>query len=215
MLRRKSSSLIIITLVIVVIVVLQWIKVPGESLVEKKPSNQRITADNILLGARAEAKKRVRYNAAYAVIAYPGGDISQTQGACTDVVIRALRNADIDLQVLIHQDMQANFALYPQDYGLDAPDPNIDHRRVRNQMVFFSRFGQELPLTVADQLETWQWGDIVSWRCADGQLHTGIVSDRTNRQGIPLVIHNNSVTKEEDCLQRWDIIGHYRYPAVF
>lgn len=53
---------------------------------------------------------------------------------------------------------------------------------------------------------------MVYWRFPGGQLHCGIVSDRVGRSGLPLVIHNAGLAQEEDCLDRWEIIGHFRYP---
>ena len=183
------------------------------SPVEQLPEEQLNVYDRILLGARAEVKKGVRYDASYQVIDYPGGDIDPGRGACTDVVIRALRHAGFDLQELIHKDMCANFQLYPQLWELEEPDPNIDHRRTQNQMVFFERFGETLTLEVsAETLSEWRHGDLVYWLFPDGQQHTGVISDRTNGDGIPLVIHNASIAREEDCLRRWKIIGHYRFP---
>lgn len=153
------------------------------------------------------------YDAAYKPISYPGGDVDKTKGACTDVVVRALRGVGIDLQKLIHEDMKKNFRRYPQKWGLDRPDKNIDHRRVPNQMKFFERHGQTLTTRVDENsLKTWQPGDIVCWDMQNGQLHTGIVSDGLNSAGVPLVIHNGWVCVEDDSLTRWKIIGHYRYP---
>lgn len=183
------------------------------SLVEMKPEEELTTPDLILLGARQEVKNHTRYDASYQVIDYPGGDVPPDRGACTDVVIRAFRNANIDLQQLIHEDMLANFSAYPNNWGLQAPDPNIDHRRIPNQMTFFERHGLKLTTKVdKDNLEEWKWGDVVYWRFPDGNEHCGIISDRTGPDNIPLVIHNASITREEDCLLRWEIIGHYRYP---
>lgn len=184
----------------------------SKSPVEQKNIDELTTQDLILLGARKEVENGTRYDASYAAMAYPGGDVASDIGACTDVVIRALRNAGIDLQQLIHEDMKDNFDLYPKRWGLTKPDPNIDHRRVHNQIVFLERHGTVLNTEVRGHLDEWQWGDIVYWRFPDGSLHTGIISDRTTREGIPLVIHNTSVAKEENCLFRWEIIGHYRYP---
>jgi len=182
------------------------------SPVEQKSPTELTTPDLILLGARAEAKKGTRYDGSYASIDYPGGDVSPDRGACTDVVIRAFRNAGIDLQKLIHEDMSENFTVYPNNWGLEAPDPNIDHRRIPNQICFFNRYGMQLTTKVEGYLEEWQWGDVVYWRFANGDEHCGIISDRRNKNGIPLVIHNASIAIEEDCLQRWEITGHYRYP---
>src|SRR5687767_10963099 len=94
----------------------------------------------------AAARKQVgtSYTQDYFKLAYPGGDVPKDRGACTDVIIRALRATGHDLQKLMHEDMKRNFALYPsrKQWGLTRTDKNIDHRRVLNQMVFFKRFGK-------------------------------------------------------------------------
>jgi uncharacterized protein YijF (DUF1287 family) len=82
-------------------------------------------------------KKPVSYDSAYTVIAYPDGDVPIERGVCTDVLIRAYRDIGVDLQRLVHEDMKENFTKYPKLWGLSHPDPNIDHRRVPNLMVFF------------------------------------------------------------------------------
>lgn len=182
------------------------------SPVESIPAEQLKTPDLILLGARAEARNATRYDASYQVMKYPGGDVAPDCGACTDVVIRAFRRAGVDLQELIHEDMRGNFSKYPQQWGLRSPDSNIDHRRVPNQMTFFNRHGHRLPMENYADPQLWQWGDVVYWRFSNGLEHCGIVSDRRDKEGIPLVIHNASVCREEDALLRWEVIGHYRYP---
>ncbi len=183
------------------------------SPVEQIPEEELTLPDFILLGARSEVTNGTRYDAAYVSINYPGGDVEPDAGACTDVVVRAYRHAGIDLQQLIHEDMRENFHLYPNNWGLNTPDTNIDHRRVPNQMLFFERFGTALMLQVEGCLPEWQWGDVVYWRFADGREHCGIISDRTGRDGVPLVIHNAGIAREENRLQRWEIIGHFRYPG--
>jgi uncharacterized protein YijF (DUF1287 family) len=185
----------------------------GESPVEAIPEEERQLPDLILLGARQEVKQGTRYDASYMRIDYPGGDVSSDRGACTDVVIRAFRNAGIDLQQLIHEDMKKDFKSYPHKWGLTKPDTNIDHRRVPNQIQFFKTYGESLTLEVEGHLEDWKWGDVVYWRFSDGRDHCGVISDRTNRKGIPLVIHNAGLAREENSLLRWKIIGHYRYPG--
>lgn len=153
------------------------------------------------------------YDPAYQVISYPSGDVDSSKGACTDVVVRALRGAGFDLQKLMHEDMTQNFRLYPHKWGLTKPDKNIDHRRVPNQMEFFTRKGQSLPSRVdGSTLASWQPGDIVCWDMENGQLHTGVVSDGLSSAGVPLVIHNGWMCVEDDSLTRWKIIGHFRYP---
>ncbi|MGR6835484.1 DUF1287 domain-containing protein [Syntrophomonas erecta] len=221
----KKKALWFVTLTITLVLVLWYLNMvpwcgPGRSTidvslpspVEQIPPEKRTTPDLILLGARQEVKNGTRYDASYQVINYPAGDVAPDRGACTDVVVRALRNAGIDLQVLIHEDMLEKFSVYPANWGLSTPDPNIDHRRVPNQVTFFRQYAQERTRQVQGHEQEWKWGDIVYWRFNNGDEHCGIVSDRLNRQGIPLVIHNAGITKEENCLTRWEITGHFRYP---
>ena len=48
---------------------------------------------DILLGAKKAAIDAAPYGSPYRRIAYPLGDVPRGEGVCTDVVIRALRNA--------------------------------------------------------------------------------------------------------------------------
>ena len=139
------------------------------------------------------------------------GDVAPNRGACTDVVIRALRATGIDLQQRIHADMLQNWPKYPRKWGLDAPNPNIDHRRVPNQMTYFDTHAQILTKRAESSTwDQWQPGDIVFWDTGAGRLHTGIISDGVAADGEPFVIHNGSVCREDHALNRWPIIGHYR-----
>lgn len=170
-------------------------------------------ANAVLDGAKAQLAWKTRYVTGYVKIGYPGGDLPKDQGVCTDVVVRALRAAGKDLQVLIHQDMRANFSKYPANWGAKKPDRNIDHRRVPNQMRFLGRFGKTLARTVAQEtLKEWKPGDLVYWKLGGGLDHCGVVSDRKNPAGVPYAIHNLGGIAEEDCLQTWTITGHFRYP---
>ena len=168
-------------------------------------------AQKIVDASRAQIG--TRYDAAYVTIGYPGGDVPLSQGACTDVVVRALRAAGYDLQKLIHEDMQQRWAAYPRTWGLSKPNPHIDHRRVPNQMVFLRKHARELTKTVNQStLKQWQPGDLVFWRTGVKRLHTGVLSDSTDANGVPLVIHNGFICVEDNCLTRWPIIGHFRFP---
>jgi len=156
----------------------------------------------------------VVYNGAYISLDYPGGDPPPRIGVCTDVVIRSYRTLDIDLQREVHEDMKQFFDLYPRKWGLKSTDTNIDHRRVLNLEVFFSRKGVLIPVTAdsADYLP----GDIVSWRLDSGLPHIGVVVDRHSTDGRrPLVVHNIGWgPKLEDFLFSAKIVGHYRYGAL-
>lgn len=61
-------------------------------------------------GARQQIGSTLFYDPAYVQLTYPGGDVPQERGVCSDVVIRALRSQKVDLQKLVHEDMAKNFA---------------------------------------------------------------------------------------------------------
>jgi uncharacterized protein YijF (DUF1287 family) len=158
-------------------------------------------------------KNAVIYDPAYFKIAYPMGDVPVGKGVCTDVVIRAYRKLNIDLQRLVHEDMVLHFNIYPKRWGLKKTDTNIDHRRVPNLMVFFNRFGRSLPRTLVPT--DYHTGDIVCWDLGGGTTHIGIVIENRSKDGKRhLIVHNiGGGQVMEDCLFNWKIIGHYRYGA--
>jgi len=153
----------------------------------------------------------VFYDPAYYTIPYPNGDVPADRGVCTDVVIRAYRKLGIDLQKLVHEDMQANFGHYPKKWGLKAPDKNIDHRRVPNLMKFFERFGEVK--TISNNSNDYLPGDIVCWNLGGTITHIGIVSNqKANESENYLIAHNiGNGQVLEDCLFIFKIIGHYRF----
>lgn len=156
-------------------------------------------------------KQVVEYDPSYFRIDYPNGDVPAGKGVCTDVVIRAYRTQGIDLQREVHEDMKGNFNLYPNIWGLKKPDTNIDHRRVPNLMVFFSRKGTAKPITknAGDYLP----GDIVCWNLGGPVTHIGIVVNQKSADGLRnMIVHNiGSGQVLADCLFDFRIIGHYRY----
>ncbi len=89
-----------------------------------------------------DAKKQINvtigYDPAYRKMDFPMGDVPLHTGVCTDVVIRAYRHQQIDLQKLVNQDMKKAWSSYPKLWGLKSTDTNIDHRRVPNLETFFS-----------------------------------------------------------------------------
>jgi uncharacterized protein len=153
----------------------------------------------------------VRYDAAYVRLAYPGGDVPEGTGVCTDEVIRAFRAVGVDLQKDVHEDMAANFSAYPTRWHRTSPDPNIDHRRVPNLIVFFSRKSEVLPIT--GRAEDYSPGDLVTWDLGHGQTHIGIVVDHKGFFSRRyMIVHNiGAGPKMEDVLFAWKITGHFRY----
>jgi uncharacterized protein len=156
-------------------------------------------------------KQKVTYDPSYFSINYPKGDIPSNKGVCTDVIIRAYRMMGIDLQKEVHEDMLANFDIYPDLWGLSHTDKNIDHRRVPNLMTFFKRNGQEKPITLNPQ--DYLPGDIVCWNLGGGVTHIGIVVNPKSKDNQRnLIVHNIGRGQVmEDCLFDFKIIGHYRY----
>jgi uncharacterized protein len=155
----------------------------------------------------------VRYDSAYVRIPYPNGDVPDGTGVCTDEIIRIYRALNIDLQKEVHEDMVGNFSAYPNQrrWMLAHTDTNIDHRRVPNLMVFFSRQGEVLPTTT--RAEDYSPGDLVTWDLGGNVPHIGIVVDRKSGQsGRYLVVHNiGRGPQMEDVLFKWKITGHFRY----
>lgn len=171
-----------------------------------------ISANQLVKDARSQIGQTLTYDPAYTRLSYPMGDVPIQKGVCTDVVIRALRKQNIDLQKVIHEDMKRNFKAYPQFWGLKNTDRNIDHRRVPNIAKYMTRQGysvQKSPFKTA----LFKAGDIVTWDLGRGLVHIGIVSDRKSISQVPLIIHNiGRGTQEEDILLQYKITGHYRIP---
>ena len=159
---------------------------------------------DILQGAKIEAEKKTKYKSAY----YAGGYPPDTEGVCTDMVWRALKNAGYLLKDMVDEDIKNNVDEYPRVNG--KPDPNIDFRRVANLKVYFER--NQISLTTdLSKIEEWQQGDIVVF----GDSHIGIISDKRNKKGIPYLLHNaGQLLREEDVLEIYNkynpITGHYR-----
>lgn len=232
--RRKKGLLVIVVIAAIIVMAVSYIRdsmarvyyvdvildrLPGSRVevplvVSVRDNNGNGVPDalDMVEGARREKTNGTRYDAAY----YQGGYPPEGRGACTDVVWRAMAAAGYDLKEMMDADISEN----PSAYGSTAenPDPNIDFRRVRNQVVFFRRHGLELTTEVkpgdVDNLIQWQPGDIVVFD--HPHEHIGIISDQRRREGIPLVIHNaGPVASEEDILLRWPsrISHHFRYPG--
>ncbi len=92
-----------------------------ENIAPHNPPVAETTSPKIVQSARNQIGKTVRYDPAYTALAYPMGDVPLEKGVCTDVVIRALREQNMDLQVLVHNDMRRHFSAYPKRWGLTRP----------------------------------------------------------------------------------------------
>lgn len=155
--------------------------------------------------------KTIAYDPTYFILTYPNGDVPSDKGVCTDVVIRAYRKVGIDLQKEVHEDMAKNFSKYPKTWKLKKPDTNIDHRRVPNLMVFFSKFGKVKSIETNPTL--YIPGDIVTWTLPGNLTHIGIVVNKKSADGKRfLIVHNiGNGQVMEDVLFKYTITGHYQY----
>jgi uncharacterized protein YijF (DUF1287 family) len=157
--------------------------------------------------------KDVVYTPDYVKLKYPNGDVPAKTGVCTDVIIRAYRKLNIDLQKEVHEDMVANFTKYPnlKKWGLKTTDKNIDHRRVPNLEVFFGRKGKTLLIT--QNANDYKTGEIVTWMINDKLPHIGIITHLKSEDGKRnLIVHNvGNGQVLEDCLFSYTIVGHFQY----
>jgi uncharacterized protein YijF (DUF1287 family) len=163
---------------------------------------------DIALGARKLLHNGARYLERYVSIGYPGGDVPRTEGVCSDTVIRALRNAGIDLQKEVHEDILRDPGAYPMVEKVDA---SINHRRVRTILPWFQRHFTTLPPS-APYLP----GDIVffdTFPTRPGPDHLGVVSDTLSPTGRPLIINNwtdGATDAEMDLLSFVPVTHHFR-----
>jgi uncharacterized protein YijF (DUF1287 family) len=183
-----------------------------QSLGQNKTSRQEFTK-KLVAAALDRPNHTVRYDPAYVKIPYPGGDVPEGTGVCTDEIIRIYRAVGVDLQKEVHEDMVKNFSEYPRKWKWFTfhSDTNIDHRRVPNLMVFFTRKGESLPIT--SHADDYLPGDLVTWELQGGEPHIGmVVSTKSLVTGRHMIVHNIGLgPKMEDVLFDWKITGHYRY----
>jgi len=165
---------------------------------------------DILLGAKKLLFNGARYIERYVSLPYPNGDVPRSEGVCSDTVIRALRNAGIDLQKEVHEDILRAPAAYPMVERVDA---SINHRRVRTILPWFQRHFVTLPKGTP-----FLPGDIVffdTFPRKEGPDHLGVVSDRLSATRHPLVINNwtdGATDAEMDLLSFVPVTHHFRAP---
>ena len=156
----------------------------------------------------------VSYDPSYYKISYPEGDVPAGRGVAADLVVRCYRSLGMDLQEKVHEDMEANFRLYPQLWAAATTDQNIDHRRVPNLQRYFSREGETL--VTSRNAGDYEVGDIVVWALSNAEAHVGIVVPGPMGEGsAPWVVHHPSGggVKWENALFSYQIVGHFRYPG--
>jgi uncharacterized protein YijF (DUF1287 family) len=175
------------------------------------PANSSPNLKLFIDGAIEQVGKTTSYDPSYQKLEYPNGDVPIETGVCSDVIVRAFRKANIDLQKEVHEDMKGNFSSYPTKWGLNGTDRNIDHRRVPNLQTYFARKGKQVATT--GNADSFLPGDLVAWDLGGGIDHIGIVVNVWHKPSQRyLIVHNiGSGAQMEDVLFAWKLTGHYRH----
>ena len=164
------------------------------------------------LGAIKTTLNGARYNQDYFVLDYPGGDVDRELGACTDVIVRALRNAGLDLQREVHEDIARAPRRYPM---VKRANDDIDHRRVKTLLPWFRAHWLELPDDAALAPGDVVFMDTIAAR--SGPDHIGIVGDRVGGGGRLLVANNwtdGYTTAFMDLLEFVEVTHRFRLPPA-
>lgn len=170
---------------------------------------------DILVGAKKTVLNADAYTEGYVTMKYPMGDVPREMGVCTDVIIRAVRNAGIDLQKEVHEDIKRAPKAYPMVKNANA---HIDQRRVKTLLPYFQRHWQKRTAALDDAKDPLRPGDVIfmdTFPSKSGPDHIGIVSDTIGPSGLPLIINNwtnGTVTAEMDLLTFVPVLHRFRLP---
>lgn len=171
---------------------------------------------DVLIGGKKVVVDAAPYGGGYMEIDFPNGDIPRDKGVCTDVIIRAGRNAGFDLQSALQRDIRGARRAYPM---VKRPNASIDHRRVKTILPYFVRHWdrRKVELDAAD--DPLRPGDVVffdTFPSKPGPDHIGIVSDTIGPSGMPMVINSwtdGFRTSEMDLLSFVPVTHRFRYPS--
>jgi uncharacterized protein YijF (DUF1287 family) len=145
---------------------------------------------DIVIGAHKVLLNKAAYREGYIEIGFPGGDVPRDIGVCTDVLVRSMRNAGIDLQNELYADIARAPAAYPM---VKRRNPHIDQRRVKTILPWFQRHFAAHGKDPRSADDPFRAGDVLfmdTYPGRDGPEHVGIVSDRIGPSGFPLVVNN-------------------------
>jgi uncharacterized protein YijF (DUF1287 family) len=174
---------------------------------------------DVLIGAKKELLNAESYTKEaedYISMKYPMGDVPRHIGVCTDVVVRAVRNAGLDLQKELHEDIRRARAAFPMVKG--NGDASIDQRRVGTLLPYLLRHWEKHTPKLDDPDDPLRPGDVIlmdTFPNRPGPDHIGILSDTLDDQGLPLVINNwtdGTVVAEMDLLTFVPVLYRFRLP---
>jgi uncharacterized protein YijF (DUF1287 family) len=171
---------------------------------------------DLLIGGYKNSLNAAPYGGGYMLLDYPGGDVPRTNGVCTDVIVRAARNAGLDLQAELQREIRRAPRAFPMVARANA---HIDHRRVKTLLPYLERRWDRRRVAVDDPEDPLRPGDVIlmdTFPGRSGPDHIGILSDRMGPSGLPMVI--NSWTDgyeagEMDLLGFVPVTHRFRYPS--
>lgn len=192
--------------------------VVGMAALAITPPKLPTRAERLAAAARKQLGVTTGYDPRYVRMSYPNGDVPRSTGVCADVIVRAYRDAlGLDLQRLLHEDMERDFTAYPRMWNMAHPDTNIDQRRVPNLEIFWCRAKSEL--WIADRSIAGDafprpiaMGDLLTWRLDARLPHVAVVVTADGHD--PTVVHNIGGGVEEVQLMAFRehrAHGHYRW----
>lgn len=170
---------------------------------------------DLLMGAQKTVLNGANYGGGYRRIPYPNGDIPREDGVCTDVVVRAVRNAGVDIQSELQKDIKRKLRAYPM---IKKRNPNIDHRRVKTLLPYFKRQWTAHTTEFDDPKDPLRPGDIIfmdTFPNRSGPDHIGVLSNNRGKSGQLLVINNwtnGFKTQEMDLLSFVPVTHRFRLP---
>ncbi len=189
-------------------------KVAGKTKHDRDDDGIPDTLD-VLVGAIKTVHNGANYGGGYRRIDYPNGDIPREDGVCTDVVVRAVRNAGLDIQAELQKDIKRSPASFPMVKKRNA---NIDHRRVKTLLPYFKRQWEEHTTRLSDDADPLRPGDVIfmdTFPKRRGPEHIGILSNQRGASGHLLVINNwtNGFKTAEMDLLKFVVVSHrFRLP---
>lgn len=162
----------------------------------------------ILADLHRQISANIRYEDTY----FRGGEPPAGIGVCTDVILRAYRAAGVHLQQEVGRDIKAHLS----GYHLAAADPNIDHRRCRNLVIYLRRRALTLPNSGINA--DWQPGDIVFWSTGNRDYvdHCGVIASGRGQDGSYTVVHRwpNMPVAEIENVYRFRVRYHFRWQTA-
>jgi uncharacterized protein YijF (DUF1287 family) len=164
---------------------------------------------DVLIGGKKTVLDAAPYGGQYMVIDYPNGDIPRGMGVCTDVIIRAARNAGFDLQSALQRDIRAARRSYPM---VKRPNANIDHRRVKTILPYFVRHWDRRKVELDAKDDPLRPGDVVFMDTFPSKSGP----DQIGPSGLPLVINSwtdGFRTSEMDLLSFVPVTHRFRFPS--